>query len=173
MRRVDFADVWILIRHQAISLSPECVVRQAQAAPLLLRATSDKRRRPAFDRCDSVAGSQVDLTSSRKSLRGDGSRRMVRRWERLATLLQILGVGGERFLDPSANLRTADTDRDHTREIGEVSTPTAVIRLFVDHDVFAHLSSSSPLARRMLPSVPTGTVSLSLPATTIRSSRSG
>jgi hypothetical protein len=45
--------------------------------------------------------------------------------------------------------------------------------LFVDHDVFAHLSSSSPLARRMLPSVPTGTVSLSLPATTIRSSRSG
>jgi len=30
MRRVDFADTWILTRHQALSLSPECVVRQAQ-----------------------------------------------------------------------------------------------------------------------------------------------
>lgn len=41
VRRVHFADAWTLTRHQAFSLGPEYVVRQAQAAPLSLWSRSN------------------------------------------------------------------------------------------------------------------------------------
>src|SRR5205085_8903990 len=55
----------------------------------------------------------------------------------------------------------------------QVGTPATVLSLFIDHDVLAQRRCSNSLARRMLPSVPGGTVSLCLPATTIRCGRSG
>jgi hypothetical protein len=60
-----------------------------------------------------------------------------------------------------------------TGKVGQVGAPPTVLCLLIDHDVLAHRRVSWPLARRMLPRVPTGTVSLSSPATTMRSGRSG
>lgn len=53
------------------------------------------------------------------------------------------------------------------REVREVCTPPAILGALEDHYVLAHRRCSRSLALQMLESVPTGTMSLSLPATTI------
>jgi hypothetical protein len=97
----------------------------------------------------------------------------MRRRERLAALPKILSVRRQRFANPFAHLVAAATERDDTREVRDVGAPVLVLVLLIDDDVFARRRFSKPLALRMLPRVPTGTVSLSLPATTILASLSG
>jgi hypothetical protein len=79
-------------------------------------------------------------------------------------VVEIFDVGAQCLLDPFANLLTTLTRRNDAGQVWKIGAPRAVLGLFVDDDVFAQRSVSSPLARRMLPSVPTGTVSPSLPA---------
>jgi SAM-dependent methyltransferase len=102
-----------------------------------------------------------------------GTGRVMRRRQRLAALSKILRVRRERLLDALSNLGSRSAERDNARQIGHVRTPATVFGLLVDHEILVHRRCSDPLARLMLPSVPTGTVSLSFPATTIRSPRSG
>src|SRR5271165_2148248 len=97
----------------------------------------------------------------------------MRNGHRLATFAEILRVGAKCLLDPLGDLGGRGAERDNAGQIRKVGTPSAVIGLLVDHDILAHRSSSRPLARLMLPSVPAGTVSLGFPATTMRSRRSG
>lgn len=103
----------------------------------------------------------------------DRAGRVVRDRQRLAALLQILGVGRQGLLDSINCLFACGAETDDTRQIGQVRTPAAIFGLFIDHDVLAHRRFSRLVARLMLLSVPAGTVSLPLPATTIRSARSG
>src|SRR5688572_8722700 len=71
---------------------------------------------------------------------------------------------------PSASgLFASFAEREHALHIGAMCTPAAFVRLLIDDEVVLQRRSLSPVARRMAASVPTGTVSESLPATvTIR-----
>jgi hypothetical protein len=120
-------------------------------------------------------GSSSNVSGSRRSgltglkLRRDSASSMVRRRQLVTALAHIVCVGTERLADPFGGLLARRPKCDDAREIGNVGAPASIRVLLVDDDVFAHRRWLKPLARRMLLSVPTGTVSLSLPATTIRS----
>ena len=108
-----------------------------------------------------------------QGLSGYGASDVVGRWQSETTLGEILGVGGQSLLDASRYLLARRAKRNDPRNVREVSPPLAVLGLLVDDHVLAQRKCSGPVAFLMLPSVPTGTVALPLPATTIRSGRCG
>jgi hypothetical protein len=61
----------------------------------------------------------------------------MRRWQRLAALLEIFDVRGESFLDPFRGVFFGTAQSDDARKVGQVGTPTTVFCLFVDDDVLA------------------------------------
>src|SRR3954469_2461864 len=71
----------------------------------------------------------------------------------------------QRLGHPRLDLLARLTESEHAFDIGAVGAPCAVLGTFVDDEVVVHRSSSIPVARRIAASVPTGTVSESLPAT--------
>jgi len=79
-----------------------------------------------------------------------------------------MGVRIESLLNAVGDLVACGAERDYPRQVGEVRAPSTVVGTLEDDYVAAHRRCSRPLALRMLASVPMGTVSLSLPATTIR-----
>lgn len=93
--------------------------------------------------------------------------------QREATFGKVLRVRSKRLLNAAGDLLTSSAQSNDTWEVRQVRTPCAVFGLLVDDYVLAQRRCSKPLAFLMLPSVPTGTVALSLPATTIRSGRWG
>jgi hypothetical protein len=88
--------------------------------------------------------------------------------EVLAEQAHLLGVGLERLADPLLDLLARVAEGDYAGQVGEVATPATVVGLLEDDDVLGQRRFSSPLALRMLESVPAGTVWLSFPATTMR-----
>ena len=98
---------------------------------------------------------------------------MVRLRQPETTFGEILGVSSESLLDPSHDLLARRAERNDPGHVWEVSPPLTVACLLVDDHVLAQRKCSKPVAFLMLPSVPTGTVALPLPATTIRSGRCG
>jgi hypothetical protein len=108
-----------------------------------------------------------------RGLRGYGSGHVVRLRQSETAFGEILGVCGQSLLDASRDLLASPAKRDDPRDVWEVSPPLAILGLLVDDHVLAQRKCSKPLAFLMLPSVPTGTVALPLPATTIRSGRCG
>ncbi len=113
------------------------------------------------------------VTRPLRRLRGDGPGHVVRRRQPEAAFGEILGVSGQSLLDPSRDLLASRAERNDPSDVWEVSPPLTVFGLLVDDHVLAQRKCSKPLAFLMLPSVPTGTVALLLPATTIRSGRCG
>jgi hypothetical protein len=112
-------------------------------------------------------------TAVRPLLRGDGAGGVVRRGECHSALSNVRDVCREGLFDPAGYFFAGTSECDDARHVWDVGTPAAVFGLFVDDYVLVQRSSFSPLARWMLPRVPAGIVSLSLPATTMRSGRSG
>lgn len=108
-----------------------------------------------------------------QDLRGYGSGHVMRRRQSETAFGEILGVSGQSLLDASDDFLARRAKRDDPRDVWEVSPPLAVLGLLVDDHVLAQRKCSKPLAFLMLPSVPTGTDALSLPATTIRWGRCG
>jgi len=84
---------------------------------------------------------------------------------RLATFPEVVEVGRQRLDHASLDLLACAPERVDALDIRGVRAPTAVFGLLVDDEVVLHRSSSSPVVRRIAASVPTGTVSESLPAT--------
>src|SRR4051794_36460575 len=77
----------------------------------------------------------------------------------------MLEVRGQGFGHPVLDFLPGSAEREDTFDVGGVRAPTAIVGLFVDHQVLLHRNSSKPVARRIAPRVPAGTVSESLPAT--------
>ena len=71
----------------------------------------------------------------------------------------------ERFGHPRFDLFARLPDSEDAVDVGTVSAPGAVFGLLVDDEVVLQRRSRSPVARRIAASVPTGTVSESLPTT--------
>ena len=82
-----------------------------------------------------------------------------------AGLAQIRELRDERFGHPSLDLVACLPQSESTVHVRTVGTPGTVFGLLVYDEVVPQRKSRSPVARRMAASVPTGTVSESLPAT--------
>lgn len=103
-------------------------------------------------------------------LRSNGERvRLMRRLRQgLTPFAKVRNVGREGLANALTYLAPADTERHDARQVGNERAPSAVAGSLKDDQVLAQRRSSNPVARRMLARVPTGTVSLGLPATTTR-----
>src|SRR5688572_5830054 len=75
--------------------------------------------------------------------------------EVLSERRNLLGIGEERFTDTFGHFVPGAAERDDPGQIREVGPPSAVVGSFENDYVLAHRRCSSPLALRMLESVPT------------------
>lgn len=82
-----------------------------------------------------------------------------------AGLAQVSKMRRERFGHARLDFLARLTTCEDPVYVGTVGTPGPVIGLLVDDEVVLQRRSRSPVARRIAASVPTGTVSESLPAT--------
>ena len=80
-------------------------------------------------------------------------------------LAQVSEMRRERFGHARLDFLARLTKCEDPVYVGTVGTPGPVIGLLVDDEVVLQRRSRSPVARRIAASVPTGTVSESLPAT--------
>src|SRR5256885_3422055 len=87
---------------------------------------------------------------------GDGAGDATRPWGRLAGATELVEVEADGLAHAGYGLVVRVAVGDDSRQVGRVGAP-AVLALLIDHDVLGHRSSSGPVARRMLPSVPTAT----------------
>lgn len=81
-----------------------------------------------------------------------------------AGLTQMREMRRERFGHPRLDLLARPSQREHTVHVRTMGTPGTVFSLLIDDEVVLQRRSRSPVARRIAASVPTGTVSESLPA---------
>ena len=95
----------------------------------------------------------------------DASRVGVRIGNGPAGLAQMREMRDECYGHPSLDLIACSRQSESTVHIRTVGTPGTVFGLFVDHEVVPQRKSRSPVIRRIAASVPTGTVSESLPET--------
>ncbi|MEA2185831.1 MAG: hypothetical protein QOK16_842 [Solirubrobacteraceae bacterium] len=77
---------------------------------------------------------------------------------------QMREMRRERFGHPRLDLLARPSQREHTVHVRTMGTPGTVFSLLIDDEVVLQRRSRSPVARRIAASVPTGTVSESLPA---------
>jgi hypothetical protein len=81
-----------------------------------------------------------------------------------AGLTQMREMRRERFRHPRLDLLARPSQREHTVHVRTMGAPGTVFSLLIDDEVVLQRRSRSPVARRIAASVPTGTVSESLPA---------
>ncbi len=82
-----------------------------------------------------------------------------------ARLAQMREMRRERFRHSRLDLVECPPQREGAVHVRTVGAPGTVLSLLVDDEVVLQRKSRSPVARRIAASVPTGTVSESLPAT--------
>ena len=130
-------------------------------------------------RCRPTVGRQCLGASRARSVRGgarsgrDATGVGMRLGSGLPLITQVRQVGGQCLGHTDLGLLARRPQREHAFHVRAVRAPAAVFSAFVDDEIVLHRRCSNPVARRIAPSVPTGTVSESLPATVIDVAPSG
>jgi hypothetical protein len=95
----------------------------------------------------------------------DAARIGVRLRDRRPVLTEVLQMCGECFGHAPLDLFAALSQREHAFDVWGVCSPATILSTLIYDEIVLHRSCSKPVARRIADSVPTGTVSESLPAT--------